>query len=78
MHEEIISRTLHLIDKRQHRFLPQKLCANNLLGLIDDVTQNLHKKVGTDIIYFAFAKAFDTVSHDKLLYKLKSRFNIEG
>ena len=78
MHDEIISRTLHLIDKRQHGFLPRKSCATNLLCLIDDVAQNLHKKVGTDIIYFDFAKAFDTVSHDKLLYKLKSRFNIDG
>ena len=78
MHDEIISRTLHLIDKRQHGFLPRKSYATNLLCLIDDVAQNLHKKVGTDIIYFDFAKAFDTVSHDKLLYKLKSRFNIDG
>ena len=78
IHEEIISKTLHLIDKRQHGFLPLKSCATNLISLTDDIAQNLHKKVGTDIIYFDFAKAFDTVSHDKVLQKLKSRFGIDG
>ena len=75
---EMISRTLHPIDKRQHGFLPRKSCTTNLLCLIDDVAQNLHKNIGTDIIYFDFAKAFDTVSHDILLHKLKSRFSIDG
>ena len=78
IHDEIISRTLHLIDNRQHGFLPRKSCATNLLCLIDDVAQNLHKNIGTDIINFDFAKAFDTTSHDILLHKLKSCFSIDG
>ena len=78
IHDGLISKTLHLIDKRQHGFLPRKSYETDLICLIDDVAQNLHKNTGTDIIYFDFAKAFDTVSHDKLLHKLKSRFNIDG
>ena len=30
------------------------------------------------MIYFDFAKAFDSVSHDKILEKLKNQFNING
>ena len=31
IHDELISKTLHLIDKRQHGFLPRKSCATNLI-----------------------------------------------
>ena len=69
---------LHLIDPRHHGFLPSKSCATNLIGFIDDVAQTLHKNTDTDIICFDFAKAFDTVNHDIILYKLKTRFKIDG
>ena len=32
----------------------------------------------TDIIYFDFSKAFDSVNHDIILYKLKNIYNIDG
>ena len=68
VHDELYAKVLHLIDPRQHGFLPSKSCATNLIGLIDDVAQSLHKNTDTDIIYFGFAKAFDTVNHDIILY----------
>ena len=76
--DELYAKVLHLNDPRQHGFLPSKSCATNLIGLIDDVAQTLHKNTDTDIIYFDFAKAFDTVNHDIILYKLKTRFKIDG
>ena len=39
---------------------------------------SLHEKIGTDVIYFDFAKAFDTVSHDLILQKLKVQYKIDG
>ena len=46
--------------------------------LQDSVSSNLLLDLPTDIIYFDFSKAFDTVSHDLLLNKLKFQYHIEG
>ena len=78
IHEEMILKVVHLVDRRQHGFLPNKSCATNLVQLMDDVAQSLHKNIGTDIIYFDFAKAFDAVNHDIILHKLKLKFKIDG
>ena len=78
IHEEMTLKVIHLVNRRQHGFLPNKSCATNLVQLMDDVSQSLHKNIGTDIIYFDFAKAFDTVNHDIILHKLKLKFKIDG
>ena len=38
----------------------------------------MHDKIGVDVVYFDFAKAFDTVSHDLILNKLKDQYKIDG
>lgn len=32
----------------------------------------------SDVVYFDFAKAFDSVNHDIILHKLKYKFQIDG
>ena len=39
---------------------------------------NLNNKSQTDVVYFDFSKAFDSVNHDVILTKLKYQFNIDG
>ena len=50
----------------------------NLTALIESLSTNLLQNLPTDIIYFDFAKAFDTVNHDIILSKLKYQYKIDG
>ena len=78
LYDELLTRTIDKIDKRQHGFLRNRSCNSNLLLFTESIVRALHEKIGTDIIYFDFAKAFDTVSHDLILKKLKTQYNIDG
>ena len=55
-----------------------KYYAMNMTRLIESVSTTLLQDLPTDIIYFDFAKAFDTVNHDLILNKLKYQYNIDG
>ena len=78
LYDELLTRTIDKIDKRQHGFLRNRSCNFNLLLFTESIARSLHEKIGTDIIYFDFAKAFDTVSHDLILKRLKTQYNIDG
>ena len=78
MYEELLNYTEAKIDPRQHGFLRNKSCNTNLLSFTNSVAVSLHDKVGIDVVYFDFAKAFDTVSHDLILLKLKNQYNISS
>ena len=56
----------------QHGFRKGKFCVTQLLGTLNDWTNNIDKGNGTDVIHLDFQKAFDTVPHQRLLTKLKS------
>ena len=66
-----------LIQPCQHGFQQKASCISQLLECMENWTQNLDKKLETDIIYLDFAKAFDTVPHNRLLSKL-SHAGISG
>ena len=66
------------ITEYQHGFLPFKSCQTQLISFVDSLHQNLNSGSRTDIVYFDFAKAFDSVNHDLLLHKLKNQFHIDG
>ena len=48
-----------------------------LLDCLNDWTLSIRNRHGADIIYFDFAKAFDSVSHTKLVHKLEA-YGITG
>jgi len=61
-----------LISKHQHGFIRRRSTIGNLLESMQDWVINIdHKKI-TDVVYIDFKKAFDKVSHSKLLIKLQS------
>ena len=67
-----------VLDPRQHGLLNGKSCTTQMVPFIDDLSLALSNKIRSDIICFDFAKAFDSVSHDLILYKLKNLFGIDG
>ena len=76
--DEIFDKCRSLISDKQHGFVPSRSCVTQLIPVIDDVASTLNAQNDIDVIYFDFAKAFDSVSHDKILEKLKIQFNING
>ena len=66
-----------LISQQQHGFLPHHSCTSQLLTALNDWTYYTDQGYPTDVIYFDFCKAFDTVPHARLLLKLKE-YGING
>ena len=60
-----------VLSPHQYGFLAKKSTTCQLLDCCVDWMHNMSLKKHTDIIYLNFAKAFDSVVHSKLLYKLK-------
>ena len=61
----------------QHGFRKGRSCVTQLLEVMDDFTRLLDDGNAIDVLYLDFQKAFDTVPHKRLLYKLKS-YGISG
>ena len=76
--KELLARTSHLMDPRQHGFVDFKSCTTNMVEFIDSLAVNMNDKKRTDVVYFDFSKAFDSVNHDLILNKLKHSFGIDG
>ena len=76
--DEILLRTSSLLDERQHGFLSKKSCTTNMAEFSNSLALSLNDCMRTDIVYFDFSKAFDSVNHDLLLHKLKNLHKIDG
>ena len=61
-----------LVTPSQHGFVPNKSCLTNLLETLDIITDAINKGDSVDLVLLDFAKAFDKVSHVKLIRKLES------
>ena len=76
--DELLTACKDLIHPSHHGFLPGKSCTTQLIPFVDNLALGLNNHNHIDVVYFDFAKAFDSVNHDIILHKLKYRFNVDG
>jgi hypothetical protein len=62
----------NLLSDCQHGFIAGRSCTTNLLSTLNEWTRLLDEREPVDAVYLDFAKAFDSVPHERLLRKLKS------
>ena len=60
-----------LLSPSQHGFINRRSTVTQLLNYLDKSTEAIADGDVVDVIYFDFAKAFDTVPHRRLILKLK-------
>ena len=58
------------ITKQQLELMKGKSDLSALLTVFAGINQSVITKCPTDVVYFDFRKAFDSIPHDELLFKL--------
>ena len=66
----------NIFNPNQYAYLSGKSTLTQLLSCFDDWSKSRNKSKSTDVVFLDFSKAFDSVPHERLLFKLK-RYGID-
>lgn len=67
----------NILTDKQHGFRKHHSCETQLIQTVHDIAGSLDNRTPLDMIIMDFSKAFDTVPHNRLLYKLHN-YGITG
>ena len=67
----------NILSKAQHDFRSKHSTITSLIELLNVITKQLGSRNNVDLITINFSKAFDIISHNKLIYKLQ-KYGIDG
>ena len=70
IYDKIFSFVGPLISSQQFRFLPNRSCISQLLIYFSQIYHCADHHVTSDVVFVDFKKAFDSVPHQELLFKL--------
>ena len=71
----LLMSTHNIISPTQYAFRPKSSTTLALQTVIDQLHQDIKAKQPTLAVYIDLSKAYDTISHEKLLRKLEHDFN---
>ena len=77
VHHRVLAHVSPYLDTSQHAFLPRRGTVSNLLEYTTILSERLESHDQVDVLYADLSKAFDKISHDRLLNKLQI-FGITG
>ncbi len=77
LYDKVYAHVKDKITVDQHGFSPRKSTVTQLLETLNDWTSAVDAGQVVDVLYIDIAKAFDSVSHPKLLNKLQ-KYGIDG
>jgi hypothetical protein len=80
INEQLMTHLLqhNLLHNHQYAFRPQSDTTAALTAILDDITDHKSHKRPTLATFIDMTKAYDTISHTKLLYKLKHSYNFSS
>lgn len=67
----------NILSPNQHGFRKERSCETQLINTIELLSRSLDKGKQIDTLILDFSKAFDSVPHQRLLYKL-NHYGIRG
>ena len=70
IYDQVIPFIRPRISKHQYGFLKNRSCLMQLLMSFSEIHHSIEEKKASDVILLDFKKAFDSVPHAELLYKL--------